>query len=100
MSLIRFARKWLYTPWLYTPTASLAPKPVPLLQDDWKLQPAHSIRFDDASGHALQCLAGSLWITHDHDPRDVIVEAGESYRVVSHQHMIVHALQESALRMR
>lgn len=38
------------------------------------------------------CASGSLWITHDGDPRDVIVSAGQSYRVDTERPMHVTAM--------
>jgi uncharacterized protein YaiE (UPF0345 family) len=93
MSLIKILRKGVrfLTPSFVAPLTSVA-------QESPRLAAGQSIRFDDACGRTVHCLAGSLWITHDGDPKDVIVEAGESYQVASRERMIVHALRESALR--
>jgi hypothetical protein len=94
MSLINVARKWLST----LAPALVAPLPsTPCIQR--RLRGGESARYGDASGRVLCCLAGSLWITHDGDPKDVIVEAGESYHVARRELMIVHALRDSAIRM-
>jgi len=95
MSLITILRKGLraLTPSFVAPLTSVA-------QEGRRMAPGQSIHLDDACGRTVRCLAGSLWITHDGDPKDVIVEAGESYHVASCERMIVHALRESALRMR
>jgi hypothetical protein len=55
--------------------------------------------YDDAMGRVLYCLAGSLWVTHDGDPKDVIIEAGKSYCVTRRERIIVQALREGAMRM-
>ena len=47
----------------------------------------------------LHCRSGALWITHDGDPRDVILDANESYRVDRADRMTVHALQGSGLEI-
>jgi hypothetical protein len=48
---------------------------------------------------ALRCSRGSLWITHDGDPKDVILLAGESYRAEREDAMHVMALQASVLEI-
>ena len=47
----------------------------------------------------LRCARGSLWITHDGDPKDVILNAGESYRAVREDAMHVFALQPCVLEI-
>ena len=39
------------------------------------------------------CSSGSLWITHDGDPKDVILGAEESYRAEREEAMHLSALQ-------
>ena len=41
----------------------------------------------------LRCAKGSLWITHDGDPKDVILNPAESYRAEREDAMHVFALQ-------
>ena len=45
------------------------------------------------------CDQGSLWITHDGDPRDVILYGGESYRADREDAMHVFALQDCVLEI-
>src|SRR3954464_5233787 len=45
------------------------------------------------------CAAGSVWITHDGDPKDVILVPGETYRAEREDAMHVFALQESVLEI-
>jgi Protein of unknown function (DUF2917) len=94
MSTIEILRRWLRA----LVPGFLAPQPA-ALPAERDLAPGDSARYDDASGRALCCLAGSLWITHDRDPKDVFVEAGETYYVASRERMIVHALREGMLRI-
>jgi hypothetical protein len=46
----------------------------------------------------IECLRGSLWITHDGDPRDVILEKGEVYRPDRDARMLVQALAEAEFK--
>lgn len=94
MSTIETLRKWLRA----LVPGFLAPQPA-ARPAERHLALGESARYDDAFGRVLCCLAGSLWITHDRDPKDVVVEAGETYYVASHERMIVHALREGTLRM-
>ncbi len=43
---------------------------------------------------ALFCSEGTLWITHDNDPVDHIVEGGERYDA-GPQRMLVHAMSDA-----
>ncbi|MDB5858362.1 MAG: hypothetical protein JWQ76_2051 [Ramlibacter sp.] len=61
-----------------------------------------AMEIDGGSTHALDCVdgsvmvrcaSGSLWITHDGDPKDVILGADESYRAESERTMHLSALQ-------
>lgn len=47
----------------------------------------------------LHCRAGALWITHDGDPRDVILGENESYLVDRDDRMTVHALRGGGLEI-
>jgi hypothetical protein len=41
----------------------------------------------------VRCAAGSLWLTHDGDPKDVMLGANQSYRAERQEPLRVHALQ-------
>jgi len=47
----------------------------------------------------LRCARGSLWITHDGDPKDVILGAQDSYRAEREAPMHVFALQPCVLEI-
>ncbi len=47
----------------------------------------------------LVCREGSVWITLDHDERDVVLSAGEDFFVQPHQRVIAYALQPAVLRL-
>ena len=47
----------------------------------------------------LHCRSGVLWITHDGDPRDVILGENQSYRVERPGRMTVHAVCGSGLEI-
>jgi hypothetical protein len=47
----------------------------------------------------VRCTEGSVWITHDGDPKDVLLGPGESYAFPRSAAMLVHALSASAVEM-
>jgi hypothetical protein len=63
---------------------------------------AHQAMFDvsDASVVALRCDEGCVWITLDDDPRDIVLEAGDSFETDQRRHAIVYALRPSMLTVR
>jgi hypothetical protein len=54
----------------------------------------------DISGTQVVCRRGSLWITLDNDPRDIVLEAGESFFSTEHRRALVYAFQASVVAMR
>jgi hypothetical protein len=95
MPLITILREWLRitSPRFVAHSRSVA-------QEVLCMESGQSIRFDGKSGRTFSCLAGNVWITHDGDPKDVIVETGQSYDVTRRERMIVSALRDSVVRMR
>ena len=51
----------------------------------------------DAAGRAIVCVRGSLWITLDHDVRDIVLEAGERFVTREHKRALVYAFRPSTL---
>jgi hypothetical protein len=39
------------------------------------------VRVHDGRGLRVLCLSGSLWVTQDNDPRDVVLEPGGSFEI-------------------
>jgi Protein of unknown function (DUF2917) len=67
--------------------------------------PVHALTKDSTltlqrpQGARVECLKGQLWITLDHDMRDIILEAGQSYCADHQSRMLIHALAASNLRI-
>lgn len=47
----------------------------------------------------IRCDAGVLWLTFDHDARDVVLEAGQTHLCQSDARLSIHALQQGAFRI-
>ena len=58
-----------------------------------------TLRLTQAMGSTVVCLAGSLWLTRDHCPKDHVLEAGDDYRIESAETVIVQALSGARLRL-
>jgi hypothetical protein len=54
----------------------------------------------DVAGVQIRCTEGSLWITLDHDLRDIVLDAGDVFTGSDHRRALVYALQPSSLSVR
>ena len=53
-------------------------------------------RVQDAKGLCVQCLRGTLWLTQESDPRDVILEAGDTFTIERNGASYLQALSDSS----
>ena len=53
----------------------------------------------DAAAVQIRCTAGALWITLDHDPRDVVLAPGESFSTPEHRRALLYALEPAAFEL-
>ncbi len=53
----------------------------------------------DASAVRILCTAGSLWLTLDHDIRDVILEPGDSFEAAQPRRALLYAFEASAFAL-
>jgi hypothetical protein len=51
----------------------------------------------DAAGVEIACRDGSIWITLDNDPRDIVLEAGQSFTDTGHRRAMIYALEASSV---
>ena len=51
----------------------------------------------DPAGRVVECVKGVLWITHDSDPKDIVLTAGQVYRAQRSSCMLVSALEDAEL---
>jgi hypothetical protein len=66
-----------------------------------ELSLAHQAMFNvsDAAGVRIVCRAGSLWVTLDGDPRDIVLAAGERFMATEHRRALIYAMAPSALSL-
>ena len=61
-----------------------------------------TLRINDPAGLEITCTQGSLWLTLDHEQRDIVLTAGTaeaSFATREHRRLLIHALQDSQLRV-
>ncbi|MFL5145336.1 MAG: DUF2917 domain-containing protein [Microvirga sp.] len=54
----------------------------------------------DAAGVEVVCGEGTVWLTLDNDPRDYVLEAGETFTTAEHRPALVYALAPSRIALR
>ena len=62
-----------------------------------RLAPRAVHRMADAAGVTITCREGSVWITVDNDPRDIVLEAGGSFTASDHARALIYALEPSTV---
>ncbi|HMM85139.1 MAG: DUF2917 domain-containing protein [Gammaproteobacteria bacterium] len=67
--------------------------------DLYRLAKGATLAVRRPQGSVIECRWGSLWITFDDTPQDIVIDAGESHVAVQRSRMLVHALSDSALRL-
>lgn len=50
-------------------------------------------------GREIHCEAGTLWLAHDGEPQDIVLESGQSHRCGCASPLSIHALANSRLRL-
>lgn len=55
------------------------------------------LRLHKASGWTLRVLAGTAWVTQDHDVRDIVLQAGESFVLDRDGDVLVSPLKEARI---
>ena len=59
------------------------------------LERGQSLPLQDARGSLVLCLSGSLWLTQEGDPRDVVLEAGDEALIDRDGLSLVYALSDA-----
>jgi len=53
----------------------------------------------DPTGVRILCTAGSLWLTIDHDLRDVVLAAGDSFEADAPRAVLIYAFEPSTFAL-
>ena len=69
------------------------------LRKVWQLAAREHVLLDDAKGTTLRVTRGTLWITLEHDLRDVVISAGEAFTVDRPGRTIVEAQSRATVRV-
>jgi hypothetical protein len=74
--------------------------PSATIRHEVSLEPRALFDIPDAAGLELVCAGGTLWVTLDDDPRDIVLERGESFTGTEHRRALVYAFGHSTLEVR
>lgn len=61
-----------------------------------KLGPNQTLKVLDGAGSTVTALEGSVWITEENDPNDIVLEPGGTYRLREHGVALVNSLGGAA----
>jgi hypothetical protein len=70
---------------------------IELNQDRLCLKANQIVKVRDGLGHSIVCERGTVWLTQDGDPRDVILRAGEAYTLDRPGPALLQALAPGAI---
>lgn len=83
-----------------SPAPSLAaPRAMPAAAPVLTLQAGTTLAVTHPRGQRIECLRGSLWLTHDGDPKDVVLAAGDCYTADRDARLLVYGLDAAELRI-
>lgn len=63
------------------------------------LEPQAIHRITDAAALEFSCREGSVWITLDDDPRDIVLEVGQCFSTPDHRRAIIYAFERARLHL-
>jgi len=64
-----------------------------------RLARGQTLKVTDALGGTIRCSEGSVWITEENVPQDVVLEAGASYRLSRRGLALVHAFGDATVAL-
>lgn len=69
---------------------------IELKNGEIRLSPNETMRVRDGAGRTVCAVEGAVWITEENDPRDIVLEAGECYRLKHDGVAILNSLSGEA----
>jgi hypothetical protein len=76
-----------------------ATRPISPARLTWTLNKAATHSIFHPMGMRIECLAGCLWLTHDGDPRDVVLQAPATHLADRDSRLLIHALDDAKVRV-
>jgi Protein of unknown function (DUF2917) len=70
---------------------------IQLKQGNLQLARSRHVEVIDGRGASVRCIFGSVWLTQDGDPRDIVLGAGESFTLDRDGLAIVYATADASL---
>ena len=64
------------------------------------LQRGGFLRLEPAHGRRVECVQGTVWLTFDDEPRDIVLDAGRGFTVDTHRPGLLYALERSEIVLR
>jgi hypothetical protein len=64
-----------------------------------RLARGQTLKVIDALGSTVRCAEGSVWITEENAPQDVVLEPGAAYRLSRPGLALVHALGDATVAL-
>ena len=65
-----------------------------------KLSRGAQLKLRDAMGQTLSTSYGVIWITEENNPRDIVLQPGQSFRLQGEGLAMVEALTDAAISLR
>lgn len=80
-------------------TLSTAPLPFRVARGRMTLQKGALLSVPKPRAHTVECVRGLIWITHDHEPHDIILSPGQTHLAQSNTRMLVQGLEQSEVHI-
>ena len=72
---------------------------VKISQSEFCLSKRQTLSLGDGAGVRIEAQSGTVWVTQDHDLRDVVLEPGQAVTLERNGRAIVQALEASRVRL-
>ena len=72
---------------------------IKLSQSEFCLLRSQTLSLDDGAGVRIEAQAGTVWVTQDHDLRDVVLQKGQTVTLDGNGPAIVQAFEASRIRL-
>lgn len=74
-------------------------RPISPARLTWTLHKAATRSILHPRGMRIECLAGCVWLTHDGDPRDVVLQSPATHLADRDSRLLIHALDDAKVRV-